>query len=178
MIMAMTTESLSVQLRRRRKAIGLSLSQVARLAGTSAPAVSRYESAWPRFELYTLRKLASALRCRVRVELEPIEDPGPRPPAGEVVRRLRRLFWDHPLSETDLRRYPQWVAERVIEYGNLEDVRLLLTFMGREGFFAQVRKARIPSARTRAFWTAMFREGGMPCTRTFSRDPAASCWRT
>ena len=94
---------LSAQLRGRRRRAGLSLSELARRVGTSAATLSRYENGWDRFEVYTLRKLATALGCRLTIRLDPL--PGPREHASraDAVQRLSRLFWDHPLVEKDLR---------------------------------------------------------------------------
>ena len=58
-----------VRIRSLRKARGWSLAELARRAGTSAPSLHRYESGWDRFELATLRKIASALGARLEVRL-------------------------------------------------------------------------------------------------------------
>ena len=166
---------LSGQLARARQRARLSLSDVARRAGTSAATVCRYERGWSRFELYTLRKLATALGCRLTVRLDPALQQERRVPAAAAARAWRRLFWDHPLCKADLRRHPVWTAERVLEYGNLEDVRLLRGYYGRDRLLALVQEARFGSARTRAFWTAMLKMEGLSCTKKFSRNTAWNC---
>ena len=37
-----------------------------------------------------------------------------------VLQRAVRLFWDRPMSPTDLETYPRWVVSRVIHFGDLE----------------------------------------------------------
>ena len=52
---------IGTQIRHLRRERGLTLSDLAQLANTSAPTMHRYESGWDRFELNTLRKIAAAL---------------------------------------------------------------------------------------------------------------------
>ena len=166
---------LSEQLKSRRRRAGLSLSEVARRAGTSAATLSRYENGWDRFEVYTLRKLATALGCRLVIRLDPAGG-APEPVSrADAVRQLGRLFWDHPLCDRDLDEHPVWVLERVLEYGSLEDVHALLGLMGRERFLDGVGQARFHSPRARSFWEKMLALEGRTCTRKYSRDAAWNC---
>jgi transcriptional regulator with XRE-family HTH domain len=169
---------ISRQIAARRKDLGLSLTQLARRAGTSPACLSRYENGWARFEVATLRKLATALRCDLVVSLEPRQTSSSRPRRSEVVRTLGRLFWDQPLTARHLKEHPLWVVERVLEYGNLNDVRILAEFIGREDFLQLAREARFSSDRTRVFWQQVLEREGMTCTRKFSREEAASSWRS
>lgn len=169
---------ISRQIRARRKRLGLSLSQLARRVNTSPATLSRYENGWSRFEVATLRRLATALDCDLVVELRPrprwVEIPAPE----DVVRQIGRLFWDQQLTSAHLDEYPLWVVERVLEYGNLGDVRILASFFGREQLLRLVAAARLSSARTRAFWQQVLEREGMQCTRRFSRREAANSWRS
>ncbi len=168
--------AISEQLRKRRTALGLSLSEVARRAGTSAAAISRYEKKWTRFEVYTLRKLATALDCDLQIALQPRQACKiaavlkPR-----AVKRLKRLFWDHELTDDDLVNHPLWVVERVLEYGNLEDVALLREVMGRGAFLENIASSSRLSPRTRNFWNLMLEMEGVKCTKRYSRDTAWNC---
>ena len=176
MIIIMGPYNISKRLKQRRLEKGLSLSQLARRANTSVAALSRYENGWQRFELYTLRKLATALGCRLRVELEPIQEASPRVRRASGIRRLQRLFWDHRLRNRDLDDYPLWVLERVLEYGSLEDVRFLTAEMGRKRFLQSVADVRFNSARTENFWRLILQKEGVSCTKKFSRKEARPCW--
>jgi len=179
MITAMTQpQEISRQLRERRHQLGLSLTQLARRADTSAPTLSRYENGWSRFEVATLQKLATALGCELVVRLEPKETLHDRPTTAEAVEQLDRLFWDTPLEESHLTENTLWVVERVLEFGSLDDVRILIAHMGRAEFFHLVGGARLESARTRTFWQQMLEKEGVACTRKFSREEAASSWRS
>ncbi len=169
---------ISSQLAARRRELGWSLAQLARRADTSPATLSRYEGGWARFEVYTLRKLATALGCRLVVRLEPKGEKSRRVTVSEVVERLGRLFWDQELTTRHLKEHPLWVVGRVLEYGNLEDVRTLIRLMGKETFLARVCEARFESEKTRAFWQNILEREGMACTNGSFRREAASFWRS
>jgi transcriptional regulator with XRE-family HTH domain len=164
-------------IRQRRKAAGLSLTQAARKAGTSAASLSRYENGWQRFEVYTLRKIARALGCRLSISLEPVPAlRRARASRRAATKEIRRLFWDHRLQTADFRQHPIWVVERVLDYGTLADVETLISIMGREEFLNAAQNARLGSARTAEFWRAILEMEGRACTRKFSREAAKTCW--
>ena len=170
-------EELSTQLKRLRRERGLTLAQVARRAGTSAPALSRYERGWHRFELGTLHRIAEALDCEVRVEVAPrASTPAASGSAARVASQIGRLFWDRRLHVSDIARYPGWVIGRVLEYGNMDDVKLLIDWWGRRRFLESVSKMRFGSARTAVFWKAVLDQDGVPCTRKSFRKGAGNCW--
>jgi len=162
--------SISEQLKQRRRDRGLSLSELARRADTSTATLSRYENGWTRFETSTLRKLAMALGCELRIDLVPLEA---RSTGGvtrhEAIKRLRRLFWDCDLDEGELKNHPVWVVERVLEYGKLEDTTILQVLMGRHRFLEIVSQSRL-SPKTREFWDQMLKKEGMPCTKRSYRN--------
>jgi transcriptional regulator with XRE-family HTH domain len=163
------------QLRLRRQALGLSLRDVARRAGTSAATLSRYEDGWTRFETHTLRKLATALDCDLHIALEPRKGRRPKLTHTDDARRLRRLFWDQPLRKRHLETHPVWVVERVLEYGGLADVHSLQRLMGNTRFLRAAARAERLSPRTRSFWREVLALEGMPCTTRFSRNTAWTC---
>ncbi len=71
----------------------------------------------------------------------------------------------------DIERYPQWVVERVLEYGDVEDVSALITVLGRDAFLEQVAASRFSSTMTERFWCHMLELEGIACTkRSFSRE--------
>jgi len=164
--------TLSGSLRRIRLQNHMSLTEVARRADTSVASLSRYEHGWTRFEVYTLGKLASALRCELRITLRPLNRTRGGNMRSAAVRRLKRLFWDVHLTNQVMDQHPVWVVERVIDYGTLEDVRSLLTLFGRDAFLRYVAHAARVSPRTKAFWDHISRKEGLPCTRKSSRNTA------
>jgi len=160
-------KGLSKQLKDLRRRSGLSLSELAARVNTSASTLSRYESGWERFELYTLNKIATALGCRLNVEFKPIEMAvAPKGMAG-CLKKIRRLFWERRLQGGDFRKYPQWIVERVIEFGSLDDVHSLMNVMGRRMFLKNVANSRFQSPKTRIFWSNILKREGVKCTKRF-----------
>jgi transcriptional regulator with XRE-family HTH domain len=169
---------ISQQIGARRKRLGLSLTQLARRANTSPATLSRYENGWSRFEVSTLRKLATALDCDLVVKLQPRPRWVEQPAAEHVVQQLGRLFQDLDLTANHLEEHPLWVVERVLEHGNLGDIRILTAFFGREVLLRLIGEARFSSDRTRVFWQHVLEREGVACTRKFSREEAAISWRS
>ena len=163
---------ISQQIGARRKRLGLSLSQLARRANTSPATLSRYENGWSRFEVSTLRKLATALDCDLVVKLQPRPRWVEQPSAENVVQQIGRLFQDKDLTTSYLEERPLWVVERVLEHGNLGDIRILTAFFGREALLRFVGEARFSSDRTRVFWKHVLEREGVACTRKSSREEA------
>jgi len=157
----------------------MTLAALARRADTSVPTVSRYENGWTRFEVYTLKKLATVLGCRLEISLVPLPDHSNKPSRlNQFVRRVNRLFWDRPIEKDDIKNHIAWVIKRILEYGNLDDVKSLINIIGKNRFLGEVADIHFDSPRTAAFWRLMLKkEGKIPCTRRFSRKAAESCWR-
>lgn len=163
--------SISSRLKKLRLDRGLSLSDLAARVGTSPATLFRYESDWDRFELYTLEKIASALGYKLDLNFKPIETVRPSKNAAGCVKKIQRLFWDQELKTRYLKKYPQWIVERVIEYGNLDDIYSLMGVMGKRMFLKQVSNCRFQSRKTFFFWEMILEKEGVKCTKkSFQRE--------
>jgi transcriptional regulator with XRE-family HTH domain len=152
---------LGLQIRRLREARGWTLSQLARKAGTSAPALHRYEGGWDRFEMATLRRIASALDAWLEVRLVPAhgrERPAKRPSRRSLVKILSPLFWDKDLAEHDLDRYGGWVISRVLVFGNREQVLAVRHYFGEKAMLEALGRRDV-DVRTRNYWKHVLGEG-------------------
>lgn len=166
----MDVNSLSIQIKKRRQKLGLTLSNLARRVNTSAATLSRYENGWQRFELYTLQKIATALNCKLSVNLEPATCKRTPKNISGFLNKIQRLFWDYKLNRSDLECYPIWIMERILEYGSLEDIRQMIHLTGREEFLKNAALCRFQSARTAALWKTLINREGISCTkRSFQR---------
>ncbi len=172
---SMISTDISGLLREQRMKKGFSLSRLARLTNTSPATLSRYENGWQRFEIYTLRKIASALGCRLKVELEPLREEVVSNDET-VVDSLRRLFWDKPFELSDIELYPKWVVGRVLESGSVEDIHMLVNHMGRERFLDAVSQVKFSSRRTENFWREMLKKENVKCMKKCSRATAGNYW--
>ncbi|MCJ7626899.1 MAG: helix-turn-helix domain-containing protein [Longimicrobiales bacterium] len=141
------------QIRRLRSQKGLTLAALAELAGTSAPAIHRYENGWDRFEVKTLRKIASALGATLAVRLIPVSERRWSGPSdqSELLALLAPLFWDHQLEAVDLERHRSWVIGRVLMFGGSSQVRAAKNAFG-EGAIKEAIQRREIDPRTRNYW--------------------------
>ena len=148
---------IGAQIRRLRTNLDLTLGEVAKRAGTSAPSLHRYETGWDRFQLSTLRRIAGALGADVEVRLvarerlTPRKAGAPAPSLGRLLRLLRPLFWDKDLEASDLERYPGWVLERVLVFGNRDQVEATRRFFGDRALAECLERPGV-DARTRSYW--------------------------
>lgn len=167
----MSADSISNRLKQLRGKSGLSLSELAQRVGTSPATLSRYESGWDRFELYTLEKIAAAMGYRLDIGFKPVKAANSPKGVAGCIKKIQRLFWDHKLRAGDLKKYPQWVVERVIEYGDLEDVHSLIGVMGKRMFLKQVSGCRFQTQKTSTFWRSILEKEGIKCTKkSFQRE--------
>jgi transcriptional regulator with XRE-family HTH domain len=149
-----STPTLGQDIRRLRQGRGWTLAELARRAGTSAPTLHRYENGWDRFEVDTLRRIASALGVRLEIRLIPPDRrSAPARPLsrGRLRRILAPLFWDRDLRESDLARHADWVLERVLTSGDREQVRAARAYFGDEAVRRAVRRRGV-DPRTRRYW--------------------------
>ena len=140
------------QIRRLREARGWTLGELARRAGTSPPTIHRYENGWDRFELATLRTIAAALQTRLEVWFVPRgrkRAVGPKPAWKSLVKLLAPLFWDRDLG--DRADHPEWIMERVLVFGNREQVAAARDYFGDEVIGRAVERRGV-DARTRNYW--------------------------
>jgi transcriptional regulator with XRE-family HTH domain len=143
---------IGAQIRALRTRFGLTLEEVARRAGTSAPSLHRYETGWDRFRLDTLRRIAGALGADVEIRLVARREAGPRVRSpGRLVRLLAPLFWEKDLEAGDFERYPGWVIERVLVFGDREQVDAARRFFGAGALSASLDRPGV-DPRTRAYW--------------------------
>jgi transcriptional regulator with XRE-family HTH domain len=141
------------QIRHLREARGWTLAVLARRAGTSAPALHRYENGWDRFRVDTLRKVADALGARLDVRLVPAARARPRsaPTAPALRKALAPLFWDRDLRASDLTDHAGWVLERVLTAGGSEQVQAARAFFGDDALRRAAARRGV-DRRTRHYW--------------------------
>ncbi len=154
--------SIGSQIRRLRKERGLTLAELAQLAGTSPPTMHRYETGWDRFELGTLRKIAAALGASLGVRLIPDPERASSATAtrDEVLELVAPLFWDRELEEADLDTHPDWVLARVLMFGSQAQVKAVRAYYG-DGRILKAIGRREVDGRTRNYWRLVLEE---PCT--------------
>ena len=68
----------------------------------------------------------------------------------------QRFFWDTDSAQLDVDEYPDYVLERLLEYGDLPSVRWMLQRFPREAIIAILRTSRRLSALSANFWALYF----------------------
>jgi transcriptional regulator with XRE-family HTH domain len=159
--LASSATPLGHQIRRLREERGWTLAALAQRAGTSAPALHRYENGWDRFRIDTLKKVAAALGARLDVRLVAASRVRPRPaPTGKMLlKTLAPLFWDRDLRSSDLARHAGWVLERVLTAGGREQVNVARAFYGDDALRHALTRRGV-DRRTRNYWRLILGGGG------------------
>jgi len=150
---------IGVQIRALRKARGWSLAELAVRIGSSAPTIHRYESGWDRFELPTLRKIASALGATLDVRFVSGGATGgepARPSRARLLEILSPLFWDRDLQVSDLDRYRDWILARVLVFGNWRQVVAVRRFYGDDAILRATERRDVDDT-TRVFWNTILK---------------------
>jgi transcriptional regulator with XRE-family HTH domain len=158
MISSGSTPPLGQQIRALRRQRRMTLKDLARRVGTSAPALHRYETGWDRFEVATLRRIAAALGAELEVRLRAADSADTVKEPGELRTLLAPLFWDRRLSVADLRNSPLWVLGRVLTYGDLAQVQAARRFYGDDAVREAIGRRGI-DPRTRNYWQLLLDTG-------------------
>jgi len=156
---------IGTQIRSIRKERGLSLQELARRAGTSAPTMHRYEGGWNGYSFSTLRNIADALDADLDIRFTPRKQAAGhlltsqrKPKPAELFVKIQNLFWDKKITEDDLGTYPVWVLRRILIEGNLEQIKTAIAYYSLERV-AEVIKGKGIDAKTRSFWELVLRRG-------------------
>ena len=65
---------------------------------------------------------------------------------------LRKYFWDVAFDELNTEKYPRFIAERILNYGDLNGIKWLLSWADNSFIRAIVNNSRNLNAKTRNYW--------------------------
>lgn len=65
---------------------------------------------------------------------------------------LNKYFWDVSFDELSFEKYPRFIAERIMNYGDLKAIKWLLSVSGTELIRAVVKTSRNLNPKTKNFW--------------------------
>lgn len=69
------------------------------------------------------------------------------------LKLLKPLFWDTPLKHVHFKDFPDWVVLRVLDYGNLDQLKVVLKLYGLEQVVAVFKRGKKKlSPKTQSFW--------------------------
>ena len=71
---------------------------------------------------------------------------------GLIPERVQRLFWDTDKSGVDPRAHRSYIIRRIMDYGDLDDVRWMLNTYSSEEIKPVLEKGRGLSRKSGTFW--------------------------
>ena len=71
---------------------------------------------------------------------------------------LRKYFWDCNFDDLSMERYPVFIVERVLNFGDMVSVKWLLANTERGFLKKLVENSRNINKKTRNYWTIMLRD--------------------
>jgi len=73
-----------------------------------------------------------------------------------IPERVQRHFWDTDKKSVDLRSHRAYIIRRIMDYGDLEDVRWMLETFSSEEIIGVLKKSRGLSRKSGSFWGSHF----------------------
>jgi hypothetical protein len=97
---------------------------------------------------------------------------------AKVPKAFHNLFWEVDAEKLDTDEYPEYIMERILEYGTLEGVKWMRRTFGDERIKAFIKGAgqRSLSLRTINFWQMILKLRPEECTKKFSMKSKYSFW--
>ena len=73
-----------------------------------------------------------------------------------IPERVQRLFWDADKKRVDLRFHRSYIIRRIMDYGDLDDVRWMVVTYSSEEIIGVLKKGRGLSRKSGSFWGSHF----------------------
>jgi len=74
----------------------------------------------------------------------------------EIPEYIKMVLWDVDTEELDLKKHWFFVIERIMDYGNENDVQWMLGTFSKEQLIEVVKKSRNLNRKTANFWALWF----------------------
>jgi len=74
----------------------------------------------------------------------------------EIPEYIKMVLWDVDTEELDLKKHWFFVIERIMDYGNENDVQWMLGTFSKEQLIEVVKKSRNLNRKTANFWVLWF----------------------
>ena len=65
---------------------------------------------------------------------------------------FQKYFWDVDFKELSVQRYPRFIAERILNFGDTESINWLLKWADKDFLEKIIETSRNLNARTRNYW--------------------------
>ncbi len=73
----------------------------------------------------------------------------------ELPEMLRKYFWDCSFEDLRLAQYPIFISERILNLGDMDSLRWLLSKIDKEFLIDLVNKSRNLNKKTKNYWKLM-----------------------
>ncbi len=71
---------------------------------------------------------------------------------NSLPEEFRKYFWDVDYDELSLEKYPKFIAERIMNYGDLDSVKWLQSVLDREFIRSVVINSRNLNPKSKNYW--------------------------
>jgi len=72
-----------------------------------------------------------------------------------IPESLKKYFWDVEFSELSFEKHSRFITKRILNYGNMGDIKWLLTVIKTDFIKKIIRTSRNLNAKTRNYWEVM-----------------------
>jgi hypothetical protein len=95
-----------------------------------------------------------------------------------LPKALHRYFWDVDAKRLNIRKYRQFVIERILEFGDEKAIRWVRRTFGDDAIRQVVCQSRRISKRTANFWCLLLNipKGKVACLSKRSHNPLKDFW--
>ena len=76
-------------------------------------------------------------------------------PAPDMPKEFQKYFWDVAFEDLSLEKYPRFIAERILNYGDLESVKWLQAVLNKDFIRSVIMNSRNLNPKTKNYWQLM-----------------------
>jgi len=77
-------------------------------------------------------------------------------PKTNLPEEFRKYFWNCDCDELSIEKYPKFIVERILCFGNIKEIKWLLTKVNKDIFVKISTTSRRIDERTKNFWKIYF----------------------
>jgi hypothetical protein len=77
-----------------------------------------------------------------------------------IPETLRKYFWDVAYEDLSLEKYPKFIAERILNFGDLDAVKWLQSVLDKDFIRSVIINSRNLNPKTKNYWKLMLGESG------------------
>jgi hypothetical protein len=74
----------------------------------------------------------------------------------KIPDKYKKYFWDCDFNKLNLQTYPEFIIERVLFYGTLQDIQWIYKQVNESLFIKTATSSRRLDNRTKNFWKVIF----------------------